>query len=1171
MELKQIAEYALQQNGVREAAAEWDALDAAQRRAAAGGDVLTKQVEIQEKAVTRIGARLNTLANSELSEVEKAFQRLERAEALEAAAKKSGLALTDAQILGIQRVRQRYEELSKAANDNNTMMRAHAEHVGFASHQWLTLNRQFQDAGTMLAMGSSPMQVLTSQGAQIYDVFASSRGGAAAGLREFGSAVAGAITPTRVLGAAVVGAAGVSVAALVRWKSASDELQQSLDSLGRFSGVSLAGARSLAESAAAQSGLSVRSSSRIVAGGLAAGLDAASAGGVAADAKNFSTKLGMGLDDVAQELTSAFADPARGADELARRYGLVTMAQSHHVAELVKVGDRSGAAAELLRDLHDALGRIADRRSPFSRLIDRLETGASDAFTRYGEALANNPANATVNRLFGIRGNDSASTVFARMRAGEEQRRFNERQADLAGQDILGLARSTAPDLFSRRDLEQQIEKFNRALGKDGVGKVLDELGVTGDMARQTLDRMRVGLELLQSPLQRVTEANALALRSAEAETIGQRAQIAAEQAYRAELQSSRDKLAAAAAAEGARNVALLESARAMREQAKTAERRADLAGLGPYERAIKEAQLTLQDDLKKADRSPGAGVDLSIYDKTISAPFDRVGTAATRLADTLTSATDRIGRLIPLSEWRGSGSVSASSPAFAGAGNAYDPRGVAGYIQERAAAYGLNPAAVLRIAQSEGLSQFYGDKGTSFGALQLHVGGGLGDTFRRQTGLDPSDPRNERMTIDWGLRYMARTRDVSPWHGAARVGVTNADVFGGAGAGDQAAKIDEATDAYRKYGATIRAVKTEQVDVWLRDENRALDDQRRAIDLASGAWGVNASALVAVEEKQRLFAEAQRRTIPITEELAGKIEKLSQKAADNAKVMEVNQSRTAALDFTRSSVKSLGSSAALAWAHGENVGEALRSAGQRIADQMVERSVGNLVDMFLNKPGSPNGGILDGLLGNAETQQMNVQAATVNVAGAGGIGGLGGDGNGGGGLLGGLFSGIGSLFKQDNFAGQAPGAIGPFQQSDGGGIGGFFSSIADFFKFADGGIMTSSGALPLHRYATGGIADRPQLALFGEGRDPEAFVPLPDGRRIPVHMTAPPPVPPQIVSISQPAAAPKFTFNNYAPGVEAIPRTMSDGEIIVEIRKTAATMIAVNNKRQAEASKRAI
>jgi lambda family phage tail tape measure protein len=54
---------------------------------------------------------------------------------------------------------------------------------------------------------------------------------------------------------------------------------------------------------------------------------------------------------------------------------------------------------------------------------------------------------------------------------------------------------------------------------------------------------------------------------------------------------------------------------------------------------------------------------------------------------------------------------------------------------------------------------------------------------------------------------------------------------------------------------------------------------------------------------------------------------------------------------------------------------------------------------------------------------------------------------------------------------------------------------------FADGGIMTGDGPVPLKKYASGGIANSPQLALYGEGSRPEAYVPLPDGRRIPVAM----------------------------------------------------------------------
>lgn len=73
---------------------------------------------------------------------------------------------------------------------------------------------------------------------------------------------------------------------------------------------------------------------------------------------------------------------------------------------------------------------------------------------------------------------------------------------------------------------------------------------------------------------------------------------------------------------------------------------------------------------------------------------------------------------------------------------------------------------------------------------------------------------------------------------------------------------------------------------------------------------------------------------------------------------------------------------------------------------------------------------------------------------------------------------------------------IAPIVNALTGGIGRLIGA-----KFATGGIMTDRGPVPLKKYASGGIATSPQLAIFGEGRMPEAYVPLPDGRRIPVAM----------------------------------------------------------------------
>ncbi|WP_363348851.1 phage tail length tape measure family protein [Methylocystis echinoides] len=141
------------------------------------------------------------------------------------------------------------------------------------------------------------------------------------------------------------------------------------------------------------------------------------------------------------------------------------------------------------------------------------------------------------------------------------------------------------------------------------------------------------------------------------------------------------------------------------------------------------------------------------------------------------------------------------------------------------------------------------------------------------------------------------------------------------------------------------------------------------------------------------------------------------------------------------------------------------------------------------------------------KTQTMNVQAASVNVVGGDGLGDI------------------------------------------GSGMGKAVSGAADFFSkllpFADGGVMTSRGALPLNRYAGGGVANKPQLALFGEGAGPEAFVPLPDGRSIPVSMQG------------GPQSGGNVYISNYSGAdVQAEQKPNGDWEIMID-RK-----IAENNAR---------
>jgi hypothetical protein len=101
------------------------------------------------------------------------------------------------------------------------------------------------------------------------------------------------------------------------------------------------------------------------------------------------------------------------------------------------------------------------------------------------------------------------------------------------------------------------------------------------------------------------------------------------------------------------------------------------------------------------------------------------------------------------------------------------DPRGLTGFIRETAGKYGIDPDTAVQVAGSEGLRNPIGDGGKSHGAFQLYTGGGLGNDFQKATGLDPSDPTNERATIDYALKH-ASQNGWGAFHGARRIGLSN-------------------------------------------------------------------------------------------------------------------------------------------------------------------------------------------------------------------------------------------------------------------------------------------------------------------------------------------------------------------------------------------------------------
>jgi hypothetical protein len=124
-----------------------------------------------------------------------------------------------------------------------------------------------------------------------------------------------------------------------------------------------------------------------------------------------------------------------------------------------------------------------------------------------------------------------------------------------------------------------------------------------------------------------------------------------------------------------------------------------------------------------------------------------------------------------------------SQQPSAQPASNVSDPRGKIPVIMAAAQKYGVDPRTAVRVAQSEGLTQFAsGIKGEdSWGAFQLNTQGGMGNDFQRDTGLDPRDPKNEDAAIDYAIKKAAQG-GWGPFHGAKRVGIGQYDGLPGRG-----------------------------------------------------------------------------------------------------------------------------------------------------------------------------------------------------------------------------------------------------------------------------------------------------------------------------------------------------------------------------------------------------
>lgn len=287
----------------------------------------------------------------------------------------------------------------------------------------------------------------------------------------------------------------------------------------------------------------------------------------------------------------------------------------------------------------------------------------------------------------------------------------------------------------------------------------------------------------------------------------------------------------------------------------------------------------------------------------------------------------------------------------------------------------------------------------------------------------------------------------------------------------DYKKKIEDTAGTKRQTVVAESAGKMAQIDGTdvMRDAQVEAAKQIQTYKDQTAALGLTVEAVAALTFVQTALNKATADGITLTAEQIAKLLEESKQVGAAAKAaseaQKVSQRSIQVTDELRTGLEDIGA----AGLHGF---KAMKEAAAQFLDQLAEM----ILRLYVMKP------LVEGLLGPSGTSGGGLVGGGVNdILGALGLGGN-------------FGTGLGT-------PGFMPGSDPALQAID--GSGGFLDWLGGILGFADGGVMTSRGPMKLRTYSGGGIANSPQVAMYGEGSGPEAYVPLKSGA-IPVSLRMP-------------------------------------------------------------------
>ncbi len=454
-----------------------------------------------QKQIEALQARIDP-AFAAQKRIDQAKARIERGVGLGVLTRDAGDDLLARYAASVQAVVAPATQLA-SANDNLSRANDNVRRTaGLARHELVNLGRQVQDVVTMAAMGQSPMAILTSQGAQLFDIFASSQGTVGGFARQVGAM----LTPARMAIGGVTAAVLAGAAAWVSYDSAQREVAQSLAGLGRDSGLTVQGLNAIAEAQAKATGVTVARARATVSALAGRGIREPMLAPLQAIEKDFAATLGIDAVEANRMLGDSFADPVRGAEMLAQRLGGLSLATRRQIEQLTAFGETQRAQRVLLDAIAPRLARAADLTSFWAREWARVAGWSSEAMNTLGRFLDRTVSGPGPTSFL-----EQAQRRFDQLKAGDQGQVIDRSNGRLLGMGLNPFGQ-TQEDLQretdGRRRVNAELEIQRAAMhaiqvGQDAITRSTErQAQVEADLAerRRIRDNATRAIEQINSP-----------------------------------------------------------------------------------------------------------------------------------------------------------------------------------------------------------------------------------------------------------------------------------------------------------------------------------------------------------------------------------------------------------------------------------------------------------------------------------------------------------------------------------------------------------------------------------------------------------------------------------------------------------------------------------------------